>query len=142
MNDAGVDAGVDAGPPFDAGMPPAAPTNMNAVSGNGQISLSWSPSATAMSYRLYWATGTTVTKATGAALPNVGSPFMHQGLTNGTSYAYVVTAFNASGESAASAVVTATPSASTSTAAPRILVTRPDADERAVFTTQKVIIRP
>jgi hypothetical protein len=60
-------------------------------------------------YNLYWATTSGVSKATGARLSGVTSPFTHTGLTNGTTYFYVVTAENANGESHESAQVSAAP---------------------------------
>ncbi len=129
---------ADAGP---GGTAPAAPANVSATAANTAVTLSWSASAGATGYRIYWAAGTTVSKSSGAALPNVSSPYFHQGLTNATTYAYVVTAINAFGESAESAVATATPSASASTQPPAIAATRPEPDQTGVAPSAPIVIR-
>ncbi len=141
-SDGGTTTGTDAGTgKADAGTPPATPSNLAALPGNGLMTLTWSASPGATSYRLYWAAASTVSKATGTVLLSVSSPFIHQGLTNSTQYAYVVTALNASGESTESAVVTGTPSASSSTQPPFIAVTRPDLDQTGVRLDTQVVIR-
>jgi len=91
---------------------PGTPTGLAATAGDGQVALSWSPSAGATSYNLYRANtaggeGTTpvVTGITGATYTNTG-------LTNGTSYFFKVAAVNSAGVSAPSAEVTATPKSS------------------------------
>jgi len=87
---------------------PAAPTSLTATSGNGQVSLSWTASSGATSYNVKRATVsggpyTTIASATATA-------FTDTGLTNGTTYYYVVSALNSAGESANSAEVNVTPS--------------------------------
>jgi hypothetical protein len=96
---------------------PGRPTNVAAAPHNARVTLSWDVVNGAERYNLYWATSAGVTQATGSRLSDVTSPFDHTGLANGTTYFYVVTAENASGESGASAEVSATPANATPTAA-------------------------
>lgn len=91
------------------GTPPTAPVGTGADAGNGMVSVSWVQVSGASSYNLYWAQGPAVTTATGTKVSNVASPQDILGLENGTRYAFLVTAQNAYGESAASQVATAIP---------------------------------
>ena len=85
------------------------PTGLAATAGDAQVALSWNAVAGATGYRLK--------RATSAAGPFelIASPtttsFTHTGLTNGTTYHYVVSALSGGGESANSVPVFATPSA-------------------------------
>ena len=98
--------------PAAATTPPAAPANLIAVSAQGQVTISWDPLADATSYTIYWNLGTTVTKASLNKSQNVQPPKTIAGLIDGQQYAFIVTASNPAGESAASTVVMATPQAS------------------------------
>jgi hypothetical protein len=69
----------------------AAPIGLSAVGGSGLAVVSWTPSAPAASYDLYWSTTSGVTPANGTKIAGVVSPYTHTGLTNGTGYYYVVT---------------------------------------------------
>ncbi len=96
------------GTPTGGGSPPPAPTNLVATPGNAQNVLTWTASTGATSYNLKW--GLT----NGGPYPNVisgitGTSYTHSGLTNGTTYYYVVTAVNANGESGNSNQASATP---------------------------------
>lgn len=88
---------------------PAAPTGLTATAGNAQVMLAWTASAGATSYNVKRST------TNGSGYQTVGSPtttnFTNSGLTNGTTYYYVVTAVNSSGESSASSQASATPAA-------------------------------
>jgi fibronectin type 3 domain-containing protein len=88
---------------------PAAPTGLTATAGNAQVMLAWTASAGATSYNVKRST------TSGSGYQTVSSPtttsFTNGGLTNGTTYYYVVTAVNSSGESGASAQASATPAA-------------------------------
>jgi cellulose 1,4-beta-cellobiosidase len=87
--------------------PPAAPTNLVATAGNGQVGLSWSASGGTTSYNVKRST------TSGGAYTTIASPttasYTDTGLTNGTTYYYVVSAVNGAGESANSSQVSATP---------------------------------
>jgi fibronectin type 3 domain-containing protein len=87
--------------------PPPAPTGLEAIAGNAQVSLTWTASAGATSYHVKRGT-TSGGPYTQVAVPTTSSD-TDTGLTNGTTYYYVVSALNAVGESANSAEVSATP---------------------------------
>jgi Tol biopolymer transport system component len=97
------------GDPILGQTPPSAPSNVSTTSGNTQAVISWSPVAGATSYNIYWSTTSGVTKTSGTKITGATSPYSHTGLTNGTTYYYIVTAVNSSGESVESAQVSATP---------------------------------
>jgi fibronectin type 3 domain-containing protein len=87
--------------------PPPAPTGLGATAGNAQVSLTWTASAGAISYHVKRST-TSGGPYTQVAAPSTTSD-TDTGLTNGTTYYYVVSALNAAGESANSTEVSATP---------------------------------
>ena len=89
--------------------PPAAPTGLQATAGNTQVSLTWTASTGAMSYHVKRST-TSGGPYTQVAAPTTTSD-TDTGLTNGTTYYYVVSALNSAGESANSPQVSATPAA-------------------------------
>jgi hypothetical protein len=87
---------------------PAVPTGLTATAGNQQVSLAWNASKGATSYRVKRSTThggpySQIAKPTAAA-------YADSGLTNGTTYYYVVSAVNSAGASANSSEVSATPS--------------------------------
>jgi Fibronectin type III domain len=92
---------------YAATSPPPAPTGLAATPGNTQVALVWNASAGATSYRVKRAT------VSGGPYITIASPtsttYTNTGLTNGTTYYYVVSAVNAGGESVNSAQVSATP---------------------------------
>jgi len=107
----GGGGGGAAGSSGTSGTVPAAPT-LSAVGSDTLVSLGWTSVSGATSYNLYWSTTAGVTPANGTKIAGVvGTLYTQSGLTNGTTYYYVVTAVNAAGESAPSAPVAATPSA-------------------------------
>lgn len=87
-----------------------APVNLKATGGDSQTTLTWNTVSGASSYNLKRATvsggpyTTVVTDLTSAQ-------YLDSGLTNGTTYYYVVTAVNNAGEGAASNQANATPQA-------------------------------
>jgi fibronectin type 3 domain-containing protein len=86
---------------------PATPTNIAATAGNGQINLTWGGSSGATSYHVKRSL-TSGGPYSQAAAPSTAS-YTSTGLTNGTTYYYVVSAVNSAGESANSAQASATP---------------------------------
>ena len=81
---------------------PAAPTGVTAVAGDGKVTVSWTPSSGASSYNVYWSTSSSVSKTSGTKVANAVSGDAVTGLSNGTSYYFIVTAVNVGGESTAS----------------------------------------
>ncbi len=88
---------------------PAAPTGLAATAGNAQVTLAWTASTGATTYHVKRAT------TTGGPYTQIANPtattLTDTSVTNGTKYFYVVSAVNASGESANSAEASATPTA-------------------------------
>jgi hypothetical protein len=86
---------------------PAAPTNLTAVPGNTQVTLTWSASNGATSYHVKRAT------TNGGPYTQVASPtsasYVDTSLTNDIRYYYVVSALNSVGESANSSPVSVIP---------------------------------
>ncbi len=86
---------------------PATPTGLTATAGDTQVTLSWNASSAATSYHVKRAT------VSGGPYTTVASPSgtsdTDTGLTNGTTYYYVVSAVNAAGQSANSSQASATP---------------------------------
>lgn len=108
-----------AGPITAAATVPGAPTDVVAVAGDGEVTVSWTPPTTDGGSAI---TRYVVDQAGGGDGPELKAPFVpdatgrlsltYQGLTNGRSYAFEVTAVNAKGRSvrsASSAAVTPTP---------------------------------
>ena len=95
-------------PTAQASAVPAVPAALAATAANQQISLSWTASSGATSYHVKRAT------VSGGPYSQVGAPssngFLNINLVNGTTYYYVVSALNATGESANSNPASATPS--------------------------------
>lgn len=98
----------------DAGLLPA-PTGVILTTASGAITVEWTPVPGALSYNLYFATVSGITKVNyqtlplGERLPVAAGPFTHTDLSDGTTYYVVVTAVNAAGESAESVEASATP---------------------------------
>ncbi len=87
--------------------PPAIPTNVVAVAGNGQAMLNWTGSSDAASYNVKRSL------VSGGTYTNIANPatttYNDTGLVNDTTYYYVVSAANIIGESSNSVQVSATP---------------------------------
>ncbi len=80
---------------------PPAPTGLSATAGNAQVALSWTAAAGATSYNVKRST-TNGGPYSNVATNVTATTFTNTGLTNGTTYYYVVTAVNANGESGVS----------------------------------------
>ena len=112
-NDYPIVSGIEvigAGSPPPAAVP-AAPTGLQAMAGNAQVTLSWNTVSGASGYNVYHS------QTSGSGYTLIGSPTspssVDNNLTNGTTYYYVVTAVNTTGESIKSVQVSATPAAQT-----------------------------
>src|SRR5262249_1402835 len=100
------------------GTPPDAPTGLTAKAGNGKVSLSWTAPASnggvaITSYRVYRGTASgTETLLTSGGCSGLGAVLScsDNGLTNGQTYFYKVSAVNAIGEGPPSNEASATPS--------------------------------
>jgi fibronectin type 3 domain-containing protein len=96
---------------------PATPTGLTALAGNAQVTLTWNASPGATSYNVERAT------VSGGPYAQLAAPtsanYADTGLTNGTTYYYVVSAVNSAGQSANSGQASATPIG----AAPDITIT-------------------
>ena len=92
-------AGCSGGGSGGGGSKPVAPHTLAVFASDGKATLTWNLVPKATSYTLYWGTSSGVTPATGTPIPSVLPPYTHTGLTNGTTYYYVVTALNSKGES-------------------------------------------
>jgi len=88
---------------------PAAPTNLTATAGNGQVVLSWAASAGASSYNIYRGMSSEGETQLTTGIATTG--FTDSGVTNASTYFYEVTAANGAAESARSNEVTVTPTA-------------------------------
>ncbi len=94
-------AEANATPAFPAGNP-LPPASLTVTSSSGQNIVTWPAVAGATSYNLCWSTSPiTFGKYTADnVVRDVTSSYTHTGLTDGVPYCYIVTALNASGESA------------------------------------------
>ncbi|NBC70852.1 hypothetical protein GT003_17775 [Paenibacillus sacheonensis] len=98
------------------GTVPSAPTGLTATGGNAQASLSWSAVSGATSYNVKRST-TSGGSYTNVATGVTSTSYTNTGLTNGTTYYYVVSAVNSAGEGTNSSQASATPSSGSSYAA-------------------------
>jgi uncharacterized protein (DUF1800 family)/fibronectin type 3 domain-containing protein len=103
------------GTPQAAPAPPGAPTNLQGLSGDKQVTLSWNTPTTGVvaTYNLYRGTAPGVTTAMPIATSITGNSFVNTQLTNDTTYYYRVAAVNANGLSALSNEVSVKPTGAT-----------------------------
>ncbi|MGO8673121.1 MAG: malectin domain-containing carbohydrate-binding protein, partial [Capsulimonadaceae bacterium] len=91
------------------GQPPAAPSGLTSVSGNAQVTLSWTSDATATSYSVYRGTTSGGESATAIGSGITVLTYTDTTVTNGTTYYYKITALNTFGTSPQSSEVTGIP---------------------------------
>ena len=89
---------------------PAAPTALTATAGNAQVTVTWTMSAGANAYNVYRSHSSGGYYAS-VATAIAGATYTDVAVVNGTTYYYVVTATNLSGESGNSNEASATPQA-------------------------------
>jgi cellulose 1,4-beta-cellobiosidase len=97
---------------------PAMPGNLTALAGNAQVTLAWSGSTGATSYRVKRALTGGGPNAQLATTSNIG--YVDTPVTNGTTYFYTVSAVGSAGESADSTQVSARPLEPTSSPTPTV----------------------
>jgi len=90
------------------GSTPAAPTGLTAAAANAKVNLTWTASSSATGYYVKRST-TSGAEAQIATLST--TTYTDTAVTNGTTYYYVVSAYNSYGQSANSAEVNASPTA-------------------------------
>jgi len=122
VNSAGESGNSNQASATPLGTPPPAPTGLTASPGNAQVSLNWNASSGAASYNVKRSTtsgGPYTTVATGVT----STSFTNTGLTNGTTYFFVVSAVNSAGESGNSNQASATPQLSLPPAPTNLMAT-------------------
>jgi fibronectin type 3 domain-containing protein len=98
------------------------PTGLSATPGNARVTLAWNAASGATSYRVRRGTATGGPYTTVATVAS--TTWTNAGLANGTTYYYVVASTDASGDSANSAPVSATPHLPPPPPAPTGLITK------------------
>lgn len=114
-----------------ASPPPIAPTNLQAAldpADPTRIVLTWTASADATRYNLYYGNAWGVTKTNGTAVNNVSSPHTIAALPVNQASFFTVTAANATGESSDAEQASATPRAAPLIAASARMVSIPAGD--------------
>ncbi|MBI5193709.1 MAG: Ig-like domain-containing protein [Nitrospirae bacterium] len=89
---------------------PSIPDKVTATSGERQTTINWNAVPDATSYNIYWSTVSGVNKGSGTKISGIiETSKIHEKLTEGTTYYYVVTSENSKGESDISKEVSAKP---------------------------------
>lgn len=87
----------------------SAPGSLQVFASNAQNMLVWPTVSGATSYNIYFSTSAGVTIGTGTLIAGVTAPYVHTGLTNGTTYFYIVAGVNGGNIGTASAQSSAIP---------------------------------
>lgn len=117
--------------------PPLPPRDVVSFSYNRKAIIRWTAGDVYASYNIYWSTSKGVTKGSGTKIADASSPYTHLGLTNGTTYYYVITGVNQYGEGLESPEVSATPDQG-STPSPPTGVTSVAGDREATISWNAV----
>src|ERR1700758_4221946 len=88
---------------------PGAPAGLVASAADTTVSLTWTAVARATSYNVYYSATSGVTTANGTKVGVTQPSATITGLTNGTTYYFIVTALDSAGESSAAPQVSAKP---------------------------------
>ena len=113
------------------------PSGLTATRGNSQSTLAWTAAVAATSYNIYWSTTSGVTPLNGAKISGVtGTGYTHTGLTNGTTYYYVVTAVNGATEGLASSQATVL----IDNVAPTVISTTPSGNATGVSISNSICV--
>jgi hypothetical protein len=106
----GGTAGTTAGGGGSSGGPPGGPLALTAIAANRSVGLEWNAQAGAEGYRVHYATGAPAALTDPSFDVEAGrTTAVHQGLTNGTAYHYLVAPLVGGAEAAPSNDATATP---------------------------------
>ena len=113
FNDYYYSTGFVNGAPFNA--PPSAPTGLTATGGNRVVTLSWQPSvgSVPITYNVFRGPAAGAEGSTPIATGITSTSFSDTGVTNGSTYFYVLNAVNSLGTSGHSNEASATPAAPT-----------------------------
>ncbi|MGO8670964.1 MAG: choice-of-anchor tandem repeat GloVer-containing protein, partial [Capsulimonadaceae bacterium] len=90
-------------------MPPLTPSDVTAIAGSEQVTLTWTASTGATTYRVYRGTASEGESATAIATGVTTASYVNTGLTNGVTYYYKVAALDSNGTSVQSREVSGTP---------------------------------
>jgi fibronectin type 3 domain-containing protein len=129
--DSGSSAQASATPESTLSAVPPVPTGLAVSAGSAEVGLTWTLSAGASSYQVKRAT------VSGGPYTLIGSPisasYIDTGLTNGTTYYYVIAAVDTAGASGNSSQVSATP-AGTATSSPAAVCLTPFGEDTSTTT--------
>jgi lysophospholipase L1-like esterase len=100
---------------------PLPPKDVAVFGSSRQTIVRWTPAGLEDGntvHNVYWSTSPGVKRVSGNKIPDVVSPYTHEGLINGETYYYVVTSVNQYGESVESKEVSGTPAQGSAPSAP------------------------